>query len=326
MTPGRRRGYIDFHCDTLLESWRLRRDDLREMPGMVDVTRLHAAGALAQWFAIYLPDPGEVDDDEYVAWCFGVFDRAMEARGAGGGLIAPAYSAADVEANERAGRVSALLAFEDGRPIAGSLERLEGFYRRGVRLITLTWNRANCFGFPNSTDPQAMSRGLTPFGREAVARMFDLGMLVDVSHISDAGFRDVAALSREYGKVFVASHSNCRALCPHPRNLSDGMIAALADAGGVAGLNFCPEFLAPGGDSTLDLLAAHLRHLINTGGVGCAALGADFDGIGGRLEFPGAQAMPAFLDGLAARGFTDGEIERIAWGNALRVMREGLGG
>jgi membrane dipeptidase len=167
-----------------------------------------------------------------------------------------------------------------------------------------------------------MSRGLKPFGKEAVRRMNELGILIDVSHLSDGGFSDVAALS---AKPFTASHSNCRSLSPHPRNLTDEQIRLLASRGGVIGLNFAPPFLGgDGSDSTAALISAHARRLKKTGGMDCIALGSDFDGIRGNLEISGVEKMPLLFEQLSRDGFTSGEIEQIAWKNALRIFRDVL--
>jgi membrane dipeptidase len=242
-----------------------------------------------------------------------------------GDIAAPALSAEDVEQYRKAGKMSGLLTFEDGRPVDGKIENLERWYKEGIRLITLTWNGDNCFGYPNSDDKALMEKGLKPFGKEAVRRMNDLGIIVDVSHLSDGGFWDAAALSKISKKPFVASHSNCRSLSPHKRNLTDEMIKALADSGGVAGLNYCPAFLNADTeckDSTLENISAHTRHLIKCGGSGCAALGSDFDGISGNLEIGSVDKVSLIFDRLREDGLSEDDIEKIAWKNALRVMKD----
>jgi membrane dipeptidase len=321
--------FIDLHCDTLMAVYLKKQEDLFHTGAMLDIRRMKESGALAQVFAIFMPGPGagiygvpeDFEDEGYIEFCFALFGRAMERYGF---CIAPALSGGDIVENETRGKMSALLSFEDGRPIGGSLENLDHYYRRGIRLITLTWNGENCFGYPNSPDRAAMSRGLKPFGRDAVRRMNELGILIDVSHLSDGGFSDVAALS---AKPFTASHSNCRSLSPHPRNLTDEQIRLLASGGGVIGLNFAPPFLGrdpSASDSTAALISAHAGHLKKTGGIGCIALGSDFDGIQGNLEISGVAEMPRLFDQLSKDGFTTGEIEQIAWKNALRLFRDVL--
>jgi len=320
--------YIDFHCDTLGFSYNTKHEDIYDFPeAMLDLKRLKAGGCLAQFFAIFMPaencdarkDGQPFNDADYIAWCFKVYKKAMKEHG---DIIGPVFSLADFDRNCANGKMSAFLTFEDGRPVEGSFEKLEAWYNEGIRLITLTWNGENCFGFPNSDDPEIMQKGLKPFGKEAIARMNELGIIIDVSHLSDGGFRDVAALSK---KPFIASHSNCRAISPHRRNLTDEMIKTLAEKGGVAGLNYCPAFLnadTASEDSTLEMMSAHIRRMIDLGGVEFPALGSDFDGIGGKLEVPSADKVPLIFDRLKRDGLSEEAIEKIAWKNADRVIRE----
>jgi membrane dipeptidase len=308
------------------------KEDFLNLPeAMLDIRRMKEGGALAQIFAIFMLPPEAAtfltvprpDDATYIAGCLRIFQSSMER---GKDHIAQAFSAADILNNERAGRISALLSLEDGRPIDGTLENLERYYREGIRLISLTWNAENCFGYPNSRNPEIMGRGLKPFGKEAVLRMNDLGMVVDVSHLSDGGFFDVARISR---KPFVASHSNCRELSPCPRNLSDEMIKILAGRGGVMGLNYGPAFVGPTSeyrDSTLELMSAHIRHMIQVGGIDCVALGSDFDGIEGNIEVSGADKVPLLFDRLQKDGLSEFDIEKIAQKNAFRVLSDILDG
>lgn len=178
MTP-----YIDMHCDTLMQAWMGRKKDIFELPkAMTDIRRLQSGGCRAQFFAIFMPPvtmkkymgPFFPKDDAYINKLHGIFQRTLNLHD---DILAFAGSARELESNRAAGKLSALLTLEDGRGVDGSLEKLEQFYTMGVRLISLTWNHANCFGSPNSDDPEVMGRGLTDFGREAVVRMNELGML-----------------------------------------------------------------------------------------------------------------------------------------------------
>jgi membrane dipeptidase len=323
--------FIDLHCDTLMLSFKDRQEDIYEMPGMLDIKRMKEAGALAQFFAIFMPPPGREKfmgrsepfvDGEYLDHCFKAYRTTLAAHG---DILAPGTTGTSIEKNEGAGKMTAFLTFEDGRPVDGSLENLEKYHGLGIRLISLTWNGENCFGFPNSKDPEIMQKGLKPFGKDAIRRMNELGMVVDVSHLSDGGFWDVVELSK---KPFVASHSNCRALSPHQRNLTDEMIKTLGEKGGVAGLNFGPSFLNSDTtikDSTAALLSAHARHLIDVGGIDCVALGSDLDGIHGNLEISGVEKMPLLFDQFRRDGLSEGDIEKIAWKNIQRVLKDILG-
>ncbi len=321
-------GYADLHCDMLYAAWKKGAEDIWEMEGaMADGRSILRGGCRLQLYAVFMPDDGDIaasgrpwtGDDDYIRFACDAFRRTLARHG---DVLAPAVSMADVDRNAAAGRVSLMLSMEDGRAVQGSLEKLRRLYDLGIRVMGLTWNHANCFGFPNSPDPGDMAKGLTDFGKESIPFMEDLGMVIDVSHLSDGGFWDVAKICR---KPFIASHSNCRALNPHPRSLTDDMIRALADRGGVMGLNFCPNFLSQNTEQTsssLEELALQLRHRINVGGLDCAAIGTDFDGISGDLEISSAAQMPFFFDSLLKRGFTPRELDRISFANVHRVFRE----
>lgn len=324
------RPYIDLHCDTLMQALMAGQQDVCHFEkAMVDVDRLQQGGCLAQFFAIFMPPLSYraklgdklPDDDTYIRLLHGIL---MNTINQSDGRLALARSAGDLAANRSAGKCSAFLTIEDGRPVEGRMEKLEKYYDLGIRLISLTWNDANCFGFPNSQNPQEMALGLTPFGKDAVQRMQELGMLVDVSHLSDGGFWDVAKLCK---KPFVASHSNCRALNPHPRSMSDEMIRTLADHGGVMGVNFGPQFLTgdiANQESRISDIMAHVRHMIDVGGVGCVAIGTDFDGVSGQLEISSAHQVPLLFQAMEQAGFTATEIDALAEKNILRLLSDTL--
>lgn len=326
--------FIDFHCDTLCEAVANRAATMKDLPNcMVDIKRMKAGGQSAQFFAMYLMPEDSKDGAEWFGWekmpptdefiqiLHTVFLNTMKENSE---LIAPAYNYQDYLKNEKNGKMSAFLTIEDGFAAFGKMERLEKFYDLGVRLISLTWNFENCFGFPNSKDPEIMKKGLTDFGKEAVAYMNEKGMIIDVSHLSDGGFYDVANLTKT---PFVASHSNCRAICPHTRNLTDDMIRILGEKGGMAGINYGPDFLNKDPldrTSRIDTMCDHILHMINIGGEDCVGLGSDFDGIGGTLEIPDCAHVQPLFDTLHTRGLTWTQIEKIAFGNALRVIRESM--
>lgn len=360
--------WIDLHCDTLsilAEEGRPEKksgkDGLWENDLCVDIRRLHESGAAAQFFACYVnaadfrggirDDRSDAEDDRggtrdgagegvEKSWRTGtLWDRAYRkvmvmayyasrARGERFGL---ARSAEEILRMERDNRVAGVLTVEEGGVLNGRPERLEELYARGVRLITLTWNYENCIGSPNSRDPETMWRGLTPFGMQTVERMNDLGMIVDVSHLSDGGFWDCIKYS---SKPIMASHSNARALCPHPRNLSDEMLHALGEKGGVAGVNFYGAFLRPAGETAEEDRAQaadivrHIRYMADRAGEDAVALGTDFDGFG-RESLPsgirGVQDMGVLWDAMTRAGLTERQIEKTAYGNVMRVLRECMG-
>ena len=318
--------YADLHCDTLYVAWKQKASNIFRMPSaMSDVSKILQGGCRLQLCAIYMPPPDTPDypgDEEYIGLLHRIFSVTVRQHN---DVFAQACSMKDVADNSANGKASGMLSMEDGRAVNGDLNNILRFYNMGVRVMGLTWNAPNCFGYPNSFDAKEMKKGLTAFGKEAIPCMENLGMLVDVSHLSDGGFWDVAQLSR---RPFIASHSNCRALNPHPRSMTDEMIRALADHGGVMGLNFCPEFLTADIEQqncSVDALAEQLRYRINVGGLECAAIGTDFDGISGKLEIPSADYMPAFFEALMHRGFTPYELDRISHLNVERVFRETVG-
>lgn len=340
--------YIDMHCDTLSEVLVRKQKTAKRLEGtMVDVERLQSAGAMAQFFAMFLPQKEE-DRKRYQDGNSGNIRSRTAARASRSDdampelnrlmekmyeiyqntltecrtILAPAYGAADLEKNRRMGKISAFLTIENGAVAQGKMENIQKFYEDGVRLITLTWNDENCFGFPHSSNQEEMQRGLKPFGKEAVSYMEELGILVDVSHLSDGGFYDVADIVK---KPFVASHSNCRELAPATRNLTDHMIRVLAEHGGVAGINFEPTFLNENPKDTLsrvERMCDHVEHFIRIGGVECVGIGTDFDGIGGEFEISDCTRMEKLFSALRKRGISEDALEKIAYGNVERVIRE----
>lgn len=165
-----------------------------------------------------------------------------------------------------------------------------------------------------------MKSGLKPFGFEVIERMNELGMVIDVSHLSDGGFWDVIRTSKT---PIVASHSNARSLCNHPRNLTDEMIKALAEKGGVASVNFYPYFLHPSGKAGIEEIICHVNHLVNIGGIESVAIGTDFDGFDdGELKLTHVRQMEQLWNALKKSGFSEFQIDKIWSGNALRVIKE----
>ena len=324
----------DLHCDNLSE---LRRAERAGAPKCfarndlhIDLEKLQKGGYLLQCFAAFvnLADPTAGADPLVTALEeIDVFKRIMETYPE---AIAPVYTAADIRKNAEAGKISGLLTVEEGGCCKGSLGVLRRMYELGVRMMTLTWNHENELAAPqaNPGGPLAAQteRGLTAKGFEFLAEMERLHMIVDVSHLSDKGFWDIV----EHGtRPFAASHSNCRALAPHCRNLTDEMIRALANKGGLVGLNYCSGFLDNQPEeklcrSTTALMAKHAAHFKQVGGIEIIGLGSDFDGIGGKLEMDDCSKLPLLADALRREGFTEDEVEAIFYRNARRFFEENL--
>ncbi len=329
----------DMHCDTIAEIHSLRakgkeisilHNDLH-----IDLEKMKAGDYGLQNFALFVSLGREKRPFEYAMALLDTFYTEIEAHPDRIGIV---RTWDDIEKNWNAGRMSALLTIEEGGVCEGNLQYLRDFYRLGVRMMTLTWNYANELGWPNILNLEGSAtigyvdteHGLTETGIAFVEEMERLGMIVDVSHLNDAGFWDVV----KYGKrPFVASHSNCRALVPGcPRDLTDEMIRAIAERGGVAGINYCIDFLhSPDewkeGETPVSLVSdmvRHMKHMKNVGGIGCIGLGSDFDGIGGELEMKTAADLPLLEAEMRRQGFTESEIEAVFHGNVLRVYKEVL--
>jgi membrane dipeptidase len=313
---------IDLHCDTILGCY-TEKKQLRDYPGHISAEKLKAGGSIAQCFALFIPTHDcslKYFGEERDAW--EVYKQLLacyrENMTACADVIRPALNPDDIRKNCEGGYISSILTIEDGTEIDGRIERLEEVFRDGVRMIALTWNYENCFGFPNSQDQELHKKnGLKPFGFKAVERMNELGIIVDVSHLSEAGFYDVAQHSR---KPFAASHSCCRALADHPRNLTDEQLRTIGDTGSVVGINFYDQFLgAKPGYTGIDDIIRHMLHAKNKAGIESVALGSDFDGIESTLEFGDYSGFPQLLSSME-KIFTDDEIDRICEKNFLRVF------
>lgn len=322
---------VDMHCDTISELYRKRKEgsmeNLYTNSGHIDLQKLMQGGAMLQNFALFVNKEKTEESLEEVLRIADFYYRQLEENKE---CIAPAYSFADVEKNERENKISALLTVEEGAVCKGEPAFLRNLYRLGVRMMTLTWNYPNEIGYPAlnvqkyEKNQESPDMGLTETGKELVAEMEGIGMIIDVSHLSDAGFYDVLALTK---KPFVASHSNARSICPQVRNLTDDMIKKIAERGGVIGLNFYPDFLTkvscgktnPG---TIAAVVEHAKYIMNVGGIDCVGLGSDFDGIDGHGELLDYSYLPRLEEAFYTAGFSESEVEKIFCKNVLRLYKE----
>ena len=310
---------IDMHCDTITALYHSGKDfvanDLH-----ISLNKLEQGGYMAQCFAMFVYLEG---NDHPFETCSRYIDKYDEVIAQNPGRIRKAFSAEDIERNAEEGLISAILTTEEGAVLEGKLENIDRLYDRGVRMMTLTWNFENELGYPNYLTKELIKadteRGLKPFGFEAISRMWDKGIIVDVSHLNDAGIYDVLSVAR---KPIVASHSNCRAIKDFPRNLSDDMIRKLRDNGGIMGLNFCPDFISDNTDSDqIADMVAHIKHVRDLAGIETIALGSDFDGIDTPKGLYDCSRLPLLRDALVSEGFTREELECLYYKNFLRVFR-----
>jgi len=308
---------IDFHCDTILHLMDQPHLNLYCNDLSVDVEKLKMGNSLAQFFALYIDLAMQQNPLQYCLRMVDTFHREIEINN---NHIALARNYQEMCLNQQAGKISAFLTIEEGGVLQGRLENLRNFYRLGVRLLTLTWNYPNEIGCPNCKEKYEI-QGLTDFGKQVVAEMNRLGMIIDVSHLSDQGFHDVATLSKQ---PFVASHSNARTIRDHRRNLTDNMIRLLAQKGGIMGINFSGNFLAGSAWSKVDDMVRHIQHIVRVGGIDVVALGTDFDGIEYDLEIATIGEIDKLVRALSHSGFSTDDIEKICFKNALRVIKECL--
>ena len=298
---------FDAHCDTISRCLDTG-EHLSGSRGMVDLNRTGAAfDRYCQFFALYA-DCGAESHPTYeeLLACF----RREMARSCG--QIAACTTASQaIEAN-RAGKAAAFLTVEGGELLNCDPERLPQAAADGVVAINLTWNHANALSGSHCDNPR---QGLTEHGVRFLDRMGELGILADVSHLSDPGFWDVAERSR---LPVIASHSNARSICGHTRNLTDEQITAIIKSGGVIGLNFFWLFLGLGKD--LDAVRAHLDHILDLGGAHAAALGGDWDGCDPIAALPDITALASLYEHLLAHGYGETLLHRLFYQNLMDVV------
>ena len=306
---------FDAHCDTISRCWR-EYEGLDHNGGMISLEKTAGFGRYCQFFALWTADgyTGYPAGGDGVERAYHALLRCFKEQMArNGDRIVQCRTAGDAENAHRQGKAAAFLSVEGGELLGCDPKRLEQAAADGVKAINLTWNHANALSGSNCDQP---SRGLSPLGREFVRKMEDLRILVDVSHLSEAGFWDVAELAR---RPFLASHSNAKSVWDHTRNLTDGQIHAIIKNQGVIGLNFYTEFV--GGGRDLDTVRAHLDHLLELGGGKHAALGGDWDGCDTIADLPAIDSLPRLYEHLLRHGYTETVVQDLFYNNLMRVVR-----
>ena len=321
---------VDAHVDTLLDIMSPparptkfptpRNFSERSAKGHVDLPRLLESGVDLQVFAAYIQPEYKIE--RALHRVVQVIDNFYQMLNANESKMLLFTEVGDVREAENQGKVAAMLSIEGGEAVEADLGVLRMLHRLGVRAMTLTWNERN-----QIADGAAEGRtkgGLTNFGIELVSEMNKIGMVVDVSHLSDAGFFDVIEASKQ---PIIASHSNCRVLCNHRRNLTDEMIKLLAEKDGVMGMNFAPAFVDEDvSNATLGRVLDHIDHVVEVAGVEHVGLGSDFDGIDSCPKgLEDVTKMPAITEGLLNRDYSEDDILRVLGGNFLRVFKKVIG-
>ncbi len=310
---------IDGHTDYVLSLLETGRDFLTESDsGHVDLPRARRGNVAAMLSAVFIRDA--YLPEQALARTLRAVDRLLETIAASGGRMQLVTNVAELERCLRDGTFGAILHFEGAEAIDPEFAVLRLGYRLGLRSLGLTWSRPNIYA--EGVGPEDRGRGLTQLGRALVRACNELGVLLDVSHLNDAGFWDVLECSTQ---PVVASHSNCRALCPVPRNLTDEQIRALAAKGGLLGINFHVGFLRAGAERPEDVslgdVIAHIDHVAELVGVDYVAFGSDFDGATMPRDLPDVAALPRLVEALLRRGYDDAAVSKICYENWLRVFR-----
>ena len=305
---------IDLHCDTIMQLLdHPDSGDLYRNTWKIDIEKLQKAHSKVQDFALFI-NLGKTNDP---------YGRYEEMRNLCttqihlyGEHIQHVLSYQDVESVYESGKIGALMSIEEGGVLGGDLDKLKQAYQDGVRLITLTWNYPNGLGEPHCGEQH---KKLTPKGIEFVEAMQDLGIIVDCSHLNDAGTEQLGDI---LDVPFVASHSNAREVTAHTRNLPDNLIKLIANKGGVIGLNFAQSFLGISPVSRIEDIVKHGLYLINKGGEDVVALGTDFDGIKPYTEIKDASEMYRLYDAFKEVGLSVEQCEKLFWKNADRLLKE----
>ena len=303
---------FDLHCDTafaLLGKSLRECGSLRQNALHIDLERAGKLPGYAQCFACYTTSDSKVNPtllfERELAAILWEIERNSD-------RIRMAYSAADVKKNYEAGYMSGILTLEGTAGIGFNPDMLEDLHKVGFRISTLGWNEKN-----ELTGSNVTGGGLTELGREYVREAQRLGMIVDISHISDEGFWDIMDITQA---PVIASHSNSRAVWNHSRNLTDDMFRAICRSGGVVGINQYVPFLGENAD--LDTVCDHIFHFMEMDPEAKhISLGADLDGCDELpTDFEGVQDYPKLAQRLKQRGLDNDMIENIYWNNAIGVM------
>lgn len=305
----------DAHCDTL--SGMLKNSEgLKKNNLQINLNKLKSAGPdeYLQFFAVFVsPSLSYEEGKKQTNEMIGIFDSVAEDK-----LISKIREKSDLI---KPG-IKGLLAVEGMYFNEDVIDSVVEFYRRGVRCMSLTWNPDNEYSggiLGNS------GNGLTKTGKKAIEKAFELGVLVDVSHISDKGFYDIAEIAKGYKKPFAATHSNSRRLCHHMRNLDDSMLKVLAESGGFTGINVFSCFLDDDCNADIDDVISHIEYICALTGPKSVGFGTDFDGIDrNKSAIDGPEEISLVLERLLALNYNEVDVKNIASGNILNVLNKVL--
>lgn len=303
-----------------------RGDDLGQTYGdeQGNISQWRKGGFNALWMSVWV-NPQRYSGSDAVERARNLISAYRRQLAAHPDDLAPCQTAAEIREAVRNGKIATLLGVEGGVAINNDITLIPYYRKLGVRYMTLTWRgNLSWAGSSQSADPKM---GLTDFGRQVVREMNSVGMIVDLSHVSDHTFNDALDVT---ARPVIVSHSNARLLSPHPRNVTDEMLVRLKDNGGVVGVNFAGDFLKAGesgewklraGPPTIDTVIEQIDHIASVAGIDHVGIGTDYDGgIRPARGLETAASAPKLLAALQAKGYTEGDIRKIAGENLLRVL------
>lgn len=302
---------VDLHVDVPWQvHWKGRAPELTEGAARISALQAGHVGGLV--FPIYLPDKAHADGAH--------LEDAEATYATIQGILAASPVFLPLGSTQaKPDRIASFLAIEGAGAFAADVSAIDRFIARGVRLVSPVHQHNSALS--SSATGEKVRYGLTPVGKELCARVYDHGALIDVSHVSDAAFDDIATLARAHGAPVVATHSNARALANHPRNLTDEQLRVIGETGGVAGVNFHAPFVTTSGKATVDDVAKQVEYMAKVAGIEHVALGSDFDGgIRPAKGLEDASRYPRLARALVARGMKPEDVAKVFATNALRVL------
>jgi membrane dipeptidase len=331
---------FDGHNDTVLSVMRTGRSFFeRTTVGHIDLPRAFEGRLGGGFYAMYVPPTESATPPQVPSGpergpaqneLLSMFGRLLEIAETSGGRVRVVRTAPEIQACLDRGTHAMLLHLEGAEPLDPDGDALEVFYAAGLRSVGLTHARRNAFatGVPTRTFPSSpdIGAGLTDAGKTLVRQLNKRKVLIDLSHINERGFWDVAAIT---DAPLVATHSNAHARCRNPRNLTDRQLDAVRDTRGMVGLNFAVGFLREDGerspDTPIATMVEHLDYMVGRMGIDFVGLGSDFDGTTVPAELRDAAGLPKLVAAIRARGYTGDDLRRLLQGNWVRVLRETWG-
>ena len=306
--------YFDLHCDTISECYN-QQQDLLGNTMQLSIEKGKIIKDWVQTYAIWLSD--ELNDEGAYEYFNNVYSYFLDQMNRLQDCICFCKNGAEIENTLAQNKRVALLSIEGSRPLGRYLERVQEFYDKGVGMMTLTWNEETAVGDGCMVEN---AKGLTDFGKQVIKKMAEVGMLIDVSHLAKPGFWDVV---NTIDKPFIATHSNSKTICNHPRNLTDEQFRVFVERKGLVGMNFYPLFINNTLQADINELLLHIDHFMSLGGESIIAMGSDFDGAKMPHNMRGIQDID-YLYQLLINRYGKAQADRFCFENAMDFMKRTL--